>query len=146
MQLIEHLAKTSEANRRFKAYYLANNWSLKIPFGDFLKMDFRYQCGIFLDYLRKENYEVNVAWKGYIIYVHSPELMEEADRLAEIQFYEVNDGWYYITMGEVKHEPHVTRDIQLQEVTKAAILAAFESIHLCRKGFNKNFNPFKTTT
>ena len=146
MHLIEQLAKTPEANKRFKAYYIASGWSLKIPFSDFLKIDFRYQCGVFLDYLRKENYEINVAWKGYIIYVHSPDLMEKADRDAEIMFHLVENGWYYVDCKEVPHEPHVTRDIQLQEVTKAAILVCFQQIHSSRKGFNKNFNPLKDTT
>ena len=144
MQLIQELAKTTEANKRFKAYYIASGWSLKIPFSDFLKMDFRYQSGVFLDYLRKENYEVNVAWKGYIIYIHSPELMEKADKdAAELIFHLVENGWYYVACKEVLHEAHITRDIQFQEVTKAAILVCFQQIHSVRKGFNKNFNPLK---
>lgn len=141
MKLIEALSNTPNANARFKQYYVANNWSLKIPLEEFLRLDFRYQLGTFLDYLAKENIGILITHSGVFMFILDRRDADQSDVNAGFIFTETDDGTLIIHTEDIVHEKHVkTADLMIQDSYKTAILRGFEFIHAAGKGYSVKFN------
>jgi hypothetical protein len=140
MRLIEELAKTPVANKRFKAYYDNSSWALNVAFKDFLQLDFRYQHGVFIDYLTKENFGISVLYDGYITFIIDESKLDPATRKADFLFEVTASG---VLTLESKTTPFIdsdTYDIRYQNSFKYAILSCFKAIHNTGTGYNTEFD------
>ena len=144
MELVKELAKTKKANDLFKVYYAKNNWSLKIPIGQFLHLDFRYQAQVFIDFFSKLNLKITTYENCYSISILSIKLLPDGDKQASFLFEKIGDDLYLVTakqIGSVKDLPVWERE---QEVLKEAVLAGMKLIHAGNgKGFIKLSNKKK---
>ena len=137
MDLIKNLSKTPITNKRFSLYYKSNSVSFRYNITDFLNLDFRYQQGVFLDYLRTENIGLSFYHKGYIAYVLDNELLDKT--IPDWVFTQSDDGLLIIDCQEIKpqHSNVSIKDLYI-EVAKKAIFDMFWIINKSKTGFSIN--------
>ncbi len=134
--ILDKLKHTTIANKLFVEWYNKNNWQLTIPIADFFKLHFRYQAGIFEDFVAAMNIGIVVTPTGYILYVIDSNVITE-----DMYFLTyITDKLYILASNDVLLQSEQTKSTaaNIMLVRIEAVVEAFTFINniktaLCNK-------------
>lgn len=130
--IISYLAKTGNANKKFKTYYesIRNQDVLKVPLKRLLQIDIRYSYGIFLDFFHWHNIILDVNTKGFSAY-----LIKYSEDIPKFVFEEYEGDFYiarrYITLNNYKIPTEIQNNyLSLQYNMYQGIIAVMQYINI----------------
>ncbi len=134
--ILDKLKHTTIANKLFVEWYNKNNWQLTISIADFFKLHFRYQAGIFEDFVAAMNIGIVVTPTGYILYVIDSNVITE-----DMYFLTyITDKLYILASNDVLLQSEQTKSTaaNIMLVRIEAVVEAFTFINniktaLCNK-------------
>lgn len=129
--ILQRLEKTTTANQLFSLWYKANNWQLTVPLQDFMKLHFRYQIGIFEDFLAANNIAILATPPGWVSYIPNPNLVPEV--VKDAPFITKDNGlWILGAKPEVDNLQRKKPAIMLTQLKVDAIVYSMELLNIIK--------------
>ena len=130
MNLIDELRKTEQANAKLKSFYYENRL-LGLKLLDFLKLDFRYQIGVFLHFLAVNNLKITTYRDAYTITLLDKTKIKREDVPAMgWMFDKLKSGDLLVHTAQIEIPDYVVTKAGLElEVLRQAIVKAMQYVN-----------------